>query len=174
MATGGLRLNQEYKEEILTLIVEEAIEKDKAKGMIIDNPSGYFNYKMARARHQAKEDPAWLLQQRDRLIGNRPQPLGVTLCAHCKAPLPPSAVYELNDEHYCDYSCATGQGRPMSFKEFKEMMRQKGSMTAPRILIVNGRQEFGEEITVTYEDVCRISGNEALAFSDNGNDDEQF
>ena len=76
-------MDDEYRDKILSLVVDEAVQKDKDKGMIIDNPSGYHRYKMERARHQAKEDPAWLLRQRDRLLGAVTHPLGFNTCERC-------------------------------------------------------------------------------------------
>ena len=141
-------MDDEYRDKILSLVVEEAVQKDKDKGMIIDNPSGYHRYKMERARHQAKEDPAWLLRQRDRLFGAVTHPLGFNTCERCGAPLQPSVTLEHDGKNYCDASCAEGTNSVISFKEHMLRLKTEGPKTCIR--------HDGTEFVVTYEDAARL------------------
>jgi hypothetical protein len=145
-------MKEEVREEVLRAIVEEAIQRDKDKGLIIDNPSGYFNFKMSRARHQAKEDPNWLIRQKDRLFGSVPAPLGFRICARCGHHLVPNVVYEYNNEVYCDQQCATGSGHRMSLREWMRQLKSEGEKQGTRI------DDQGREVTftVTYEQAARF------------------
>lgn len=146
-------MNDEHREKVLRLIVEEAIQKDKDKGMIIDNPAGYFNYKMERARHQAKEDPSWLIRQKDRLLGTTQTPLGMRTCHRCDAPLAPSVALEHEGKDYCDLECVEGRGVRMSLKEWMLGLRRDGSRTCTR------RDDDGNEIefVITYAEAARTN-----------------
>lgn len=146
-------MNEDYRERVLRLVVEEAIQKDKDKGMIIDNPSGYFNYKMERARHQAKEDPSWLMRQKDRLLGVTQTPLGMRTCHRCGAPLAPSVALEYDGHDYCDLDCAEGRGVRMSLKEWMIGLRRDGERKCTR------RDDDGNEIefVITYAEAARTN-----------------
>jgi hypothetical protein len=147
-------MDDEYRDRILALVVDEAVKKDKDKGMIIDNPSGYHRYKMERARHQAKEDPAWLLRQRDRLLGAVSPPLGFNICERCGAPLQPSVTFEYNDKNYCDISCAEGNNAVMSLREHMWRLKTEGPKTGVRY--------DGTEFTITYEQMAKINPRLAM------------
>jgi hypothetical protein len=147
-------MDDEYRDRILALVVDEAVKKDKDKGMIIDNPSGYHRYKMERARHQAKEDPAWLLRQRDRLLGAVSPPLGFNICERCGAPLQPSVTFEYNDKNYCDISCAEGNNAVMSLREHMWRLKTEGPKT--------GVRHDGTEFTITYEQMAKINPRLAM------------
>lgn len=141
-------MNQEYVDKILLLIAEEAVQKDKDKGMIIDNPGAYLKYKIERARAQAKEDPSWLIKQRDRLIGAVTPPLGFNTCARCGAFLQPSVTFEVRNQAYCDETCANGTSHVISFKEHMRRLKENGPIT--------GTRDDGTEFTITYEQAARL------------------
>ena len=141
-------MNDEYMDKILSLVAEEAVQKDKDKGMIIDNPSAYMRYKMERARAQAKEDPAWLLKQRDRLLGAVTPPLGFNICERCGAPLQPSVTLEVRGKPYCDEGCANGTNQVLSLKEHMYRLKVGGPKTCMR--------HDGTEFTVTYEQMANL------------------
>jgi len=141
-------VNDEYMDKILTLVAEEAVQKDKDKGMIIDNPSAYLRYKVERARAQAKEDPAWLLKQRDRLLGAVTPPLGFNTCERCGAPLQPSVTLEVNGKPYCDEGCASGTNQVLSLREHMLRLKHEGPKTCTR--------HDGTEFTVTYEQMAKL------------------
>lgn len=141
-------MNQEYVDKILTLVAEEAVQRDKDKGMIIDNPSAYLKYKVERARVQAKEDPAWLLKQRDRLLGATTPPLGFNICERCGAPLQPSVTLEVNGKTYCDEGCANGTNQVISLKEHMRRLKDDGPKTCKR--------HDGTEFTITYEEMKNL------------------
>lgn len=164
-------MNQEHREKILRLVVEEAIQRDKDKGMIIDNPTGYFNYKMARAEHQAKEDPSWLIRQKDRLMGSVQAPLGMRVCARCDAPLPPTVCFEYNGKDYCDLSCAEGTAMVVTLREWMENLYRKGEARGHRI-VGDGKQ--GEEFIVTWEQAARFNPEIAEAIIREKKDESEF
>jgi len=147
-------MNEEHRDRILHMIVEEAIQKDKDKGMIIDNPSGYYNYKMERARHQAKEDSAWLMRQKDRLMGPVQAPLHMRLCARCDAALQPSVVYEYNGKDYCDIGCAEGTAVPITQREWMQELYRVKEKTGYRL---TDSGERGEEFVITWEQAKRTN-----------------
>lgn len=147
-------MNAEHKEKILTLIVEEAIQRDKDKGMIIDNPAGYFKYKMERARYQADEDPSWLIRQKDRLMGAVQAPLGMRTCARCDAILQPAVAFEYNGKEYCDLGCAEGTAHTITLREWMEDLYRKGEKRGYRITDTGER---GEEFVITWEQAARTN-----------------
>lgn len=146
-------MKEEYRDEILRMVVEEAIQKDKDRGLIIDNPTGYFNYKMERARHQAKEDPSWLMRQKDRLMGATTVPLGMKVCARCGHHMMPNVVYEYDGNDYCDQSCAEGTGQRISLKEWMRGLRRLGEKHGTR----EDDQGNVVHFTVTYEQAARTN-----------------
>lgn len=160
-------MNEEHRDQILRLIVEEAIQKDKDKGMIIDNPTGYFNYKMERAKHQAKEDPSWLIRQKDRLMGAVQAPLHMRVCARCDAVLSPTVVFEYNGKEYCDLGCAEGTAHTITLREWMEDLYRKGEKKGYRITDTGQR---GEEFVITWEQAKRT--NAKIAAEIEGNADE--
>ena len=141
-------MDDEYRDKILGLVADEAIQRDKDKGMIIDNPSAYRKYKMERARHQAKEDPAWLLKQRDRLLGAVTPPLGFNICERCGAPLQPSVTFEYHGKNYCDITCAEGTNQVISLREHMHRLKVGGPKTCTR--------HDGTEFVITYEQMAKL------------------
>lgn len=160
-------MNAEHREKILALIVEEAIQKDKDKGMIIDNPSGYYNYKLERARHQAKEDPNWLLKQKDRLMGSVQQPLGMRTCARCDALLQPMITFEYHGKDYCDLDCAEGVAVRMTFREWMEDLFRKGKKESFQLDAYGNRAGV---IVVTWDEAKRLNPKLANEIERNANE----
>lgn len=151
-------MDEEYRNRIVGALADEAIERDKKKGIIIDNLAGFRAYKVTRINAHANEDPNWLVQQGDRLFGATQAPLGFRTCARCSAALQPRVTFEYNGEDYCDLQCAEGTGAYITYAEFKAKLKAKGSSTCRRLEIVNGKLELGEEFTITYDDVVGIRG----------------
>lgn len=160
-------MNEEHRDKVLTLIVEEAIQKDKDKGMIIDNPAGYFNYKMERARHQAKEDPSWLIRQKDRLLGPTQTPLGMRTCHRCDAMLAPSVVFEYEGKEFCDLACAEGTAHNISLREWMEDLYRTGTKIGYR---VTDQGERGEEFVITWEQAKRTNPKVAAEIEQENNE----
>jgi hypothetical protein len=151
-------MDESYRNKIIGALADEAIERDKKKGMIIDNLAGFRKYKVTRITAQANEDPNWLIQQGDRMFGATQAPLGFRTCARCSAPLQPRVSFEYNGKDYCDLGCAEGTSLKMSYDDFKASVKAKGFVTGRRLEIVEGQLELGEEFVVTYEDVLRNEG----------------
>jgi hypothetical protein len=155
-------MNDEYRNKIVGALADEAIERDKKKGMIIDNLAGFRKYKVTRIEAHANEDPSWLIQQGDRMFGATQAPLGFRSCARCGAPLQPRVSLEYEGKDYCDLGCAEGTSHNISYAEFKANVKAKGFVTGKRLEIVDGQLELGEEFIVTYEDVLRNEGKKYI------------
>jgi len=155
-------MDEAYRNKIVGALADEAIERDKKKGMIIDNLSGFRRYKITRIEAHANEDPSWLIQQGDRMFGATQAPLGFRSCARCSAPLQPRASFEYNGKDYCDLGCAEGTAVNITYAEFKANVKAKGFVTGRRLEIVEGQLELGEEFVVTYEDVLRNEGKKYI------------
>ena len=151
-------MDEAYRDRIVGALADEAIERDKKKGIIIDNLAGFRRYKITRIEAHAKEDLNWLVQQGDRLFGATPTPLGFSTCERCGAALQPRVVFEYDGKDYCDLGCAEGTAVKMSYAEFKAKVKAKGSSTGRRLEVVDGKVELGEEFTITYEDILRMEG----------------
>ena len=155
-------MDESYRNKIIGALADEAIARDKKKGMIIDNLAGFRKYKVTRIEAHANEDPSWLIQQGDRLFGATQTPLGFRTCARCGAPLQPRVSLEYEGKDYCDLGCAEGTSHTMSYADFKASVKEKGSVTGRRLEIVDGQLELGEEFVVTYEDVLRNEGKKYI------------
>lgn len=155
-------MDETYRNKIIGALADEAIERDKKKGMIIDNLAGFRKYKVTRIEAHANEDPSWLIQQGDRMFGATQTPLGFRTCARCSAPLQPRVSLEYEGKDYCDLGCAEGTSHTISYAEFKANVKAKGSVTGRRLEIVDGQLELGEEFIVTYEDVLRNEGKKYI------------
>ncbi len=154
-------MNDEYWDEVIRKLAEEAMQRDKDKGMIIDNPSGFLRYKIERIRHQAQEDKGWLIRQRDRIMGSTQVPLRMLVCERCGATISKDVCLEYDGKAYCDKICLDGRGQRMTREEWMRRLKQKGSMT--------GVREDGTEFTITYEQAARTNPKVAalLAVEDN-------
>jgi len=147
-------MDESHRNKIVGALADEAIERDKKKGMIIDNLAGFRAYKVARIEAQAKEDPNWLIQQGDRMFGATQTPLGFNTCERCGAPLQPIVTFEYNGKDYCDITCAEGTNHVISLREHMLRLKVGGPKTCER--------HDGTEFTVTYEQMAKLHPRLAL------------
>lgn len=161
-------MNDEYWDEVIRKLAEEAMQRDKDKGMIIENPAGLLRYKMQRIRHQAEEDKGWLIRQRDRIMGSVPVPLAMLICDRCGASISKNVCIEANGKAYCDSICLDGQGERITREEWMRRLKRKGAMTGWREDEHGNRIEF----TVTYQQAARTNPKVAALLDQEDNDQE--
>lgn len=156
-------MNAEGMREVIDLIVQEQITKAKDGGMLIENPQAFYRHKYQIAEAQAKEDPQWLLRQRDRLLGPMRPTLAQRLCPTCGFVLHP-VTFQVDGVDYCDADCAGGRtDHLISLEEFLRRLKAEGTRTFTR--------HDGTEATITYQDAIRHAPkNVVRALSD----DEPF
>lgn len=159
-------MNAEGMREVLDLIVQEQITKAKNAGMLIENPQAFYRHKYQIAESQAKEDPQWLLRQRDRLLGPMRPTLAQRLCPTCGFILHP-VTFQVDGVDYCDADCASGKtDHLISLEEYLRRLKQEGSRTFTR--------EDGTECTITYEQAIRFAPSKVVKRIESAVDDEPF
>lgn len=104
-------------EATIVALVEEAEQKELARGTVLTNPDGWRAWKRQAVIDQAKREGAgWLRSQHERLGLRRPQE-PERYCRQCDRRLR-VAWLELEDgTTYCDEVCQGG-GKPTTFSEF--------------------------------------------------------
>jgi hypothetical protein len=115
---------------VLDALVEEAYQREIARGTAISKPENWRAWKRERYVDQARrEGPGWLRSQYTRLVGAEPR-RPARRCAHCDAIIT-TAWLEVDDQPYCDEHCRDGAPL-MSFREYVESQRAKGrEITGP-------------------------------------------
>lgn len=82
-------------------------------------------------------------------------------CCVCDKPVTSGAVSAwLEDKGgniYCSQQCRDNtEKHPITFTEFKQRMKDRGSMTTRRKEIIGGEVVLGDEFTITYDDIKHI------------------
>ena len=153
--------NKPVSEEWITQATEDrlqtAIDGYRAKGQPV-NSVGALRNKIRNEIEATRGTAAWVAI-RERY---NPTPRNtVAWCCVCDRPVKQHAISSwLEDGRgniYCGSECQSNTSRhPISFQEWKQRLKDKGSLTTHRLKIVSGELVEGGEITIKYEDVAKF------------------
>ena len=135
----------------------EVIDRYRAQGKAVNNV-GALRTRVAADVQALRGTAAWvaLKQKYD------PAPVvRAGWCTACGKPFHRGAVSAWVEDkkgwEFCSRECMDNKDKhPISWKEFKTKVRDKGSVSTHRLEFVNGETVPGEQITITWDDVKNV------------------